>query len=125
MRYLLSLALVAGSLASATAATAAKPPKIASPPKLTGSITADGKITLRTASGARVTRVKPGWYTMVVFDAAANRNFRLKGPGVNKATGVKFRGTALWGVRLQKGAYRFQSDPQRRQLAGTFRVGGP
>jgi hypothetical protein len=63
---------------------------------------------------------KPGRYRIVVSDRSARRNFRLAGPGVRRATGVAFTGTARWNVRLARGTYRFGSDPE--PLDGRLRV---
>jgi hypothetical protein len=67
-----------------------------------------------TAGGAAYAprSMKAGRYRLVVSDRSAKRNFRLRGPGVNRATGVPFRGTATWTVRLAQGTYRFGSDPE-------------
>jgi hypothetical protein len=65
-------------------------------------------------------RAKPGRYRMVVSDRSRRRNFRLAGPGVRRATGIAFRGTARWTVRLTRGSYRFGSDPE--PLDGRLRV---
>ena len=53
-------------------------------------------------------------------DRSARRNFRLNGPGVKRATGIAFKGTARWTVRLARGTYRFGSDPE--PLEGRLRV---
>jgi hypothetical protein len=31
---------------------------------------------------------------------------------VNRRTGMRFRGTTAWAVRLTRGMYRFGSDPE-------------
>ena len=71
----------------------------------------------------KVTRVKPGLYTITVRDRSALHNFRLLGPGVNKATTVRFVGTRTWRLRLKKGLHRFRCDPHRAVMKGSFRVG--
>lgn len=82
-------------------------------PTLKAGVTAGG-----TAHAPRT--AKPGRYRIVVSDLSARRNFRLAGPGVRRATGVAFRGTARWTVRLARGTYRFGSDPE--PLDGRLRV---
>lgn len=67
--------------------------------------------------------LRPGAATIVVRDRSAIHDFRLTGPGVSKATGVAFRGTVTWRVRLRAGVYRFRCDPHRSALRGSFRVG--
>jgi hypothetical protein len=60
--------------------------------------------------------------TIVVRDRSDEHNFRLIGPGVNKATGVDFTGGATWRVRLLKGkTHRFVSDPHASHMRGSFR----
>jgi len=72
--------------------------------------------------GRKVTTLKPGLYTIVVRDRAAIHNFRLIGPGVNKATGIAFVGTKTWRLRLKAGLHRFRCDPHRTMMRGSFRV---
>jgi hypothetical protein len=72
--------------------------------------------------GRKVTALKRGLYTIVVRDRSAIHNFRLIGPGVNKATGVKFVGTRTWRLRLKVGLDRFRCDPHRTHMRGSFRV---
>jgi hypothetical protein len=82
-----------------------------------------GGISLRTSRGARVRRLKAGRYRIVVRDRSAKHNFHLLGPGVNKRTTARFRGTVTWTVTLRKGkTYRFVSDPQARRMRGSFRA---
>jgi hypothetical protein len=63
---------------------------------------------------------KAGRYRFVVSDRSARHNFRLHGNGVKRATGVRFKGTARWTVRLARGTYRFGTD--REPLEGRLRV---
>ena len=70
----------------------------------------------------KVTRLKAGVYTITVRDRSRVHNFRLIGPGVNKATTVAFQGTRTWRVRLRPGIYRFRCDPHRAVMKGSFRV---
>ena len=78
------------------------------------------------ALGLRATRrartLPAGAYTIVVRDRSSRDNFHLVGPGVNRRTGVRFRGTRRWRVTLRRGAvYRYRSDA-RPQLRGRLRV---
>lgn len=75
-----------------------------------------------TRNGRRVTRLKPGAYTIVVRDRSSIHNFHLRGPGVNKATGIAFVGTRTWKVKLVRGLYRYQCDPHDEDLRSSFRV---
>jgi plastocyanin len=77
-----------------------------------------------TKGGRKVTKLKPGRYSIAVRDRSAFHNFHLKGPGaVNKKTGVAYTGTRIWDVRLRVGLYRYWCDPHRAAMHGSFRVG--
>jgi hypothetical protein len=67
--------------------------------------------------------LSPGKAVVTVRDSSKSDNFHLIGPGVNKATGVGFRGTVRWTVTLKAGNYTFRSD-RRKSLRGSFRVSG-
>lgn len=99
------------------------PPPAARPPTLVATVGPSTTISLRTSRGARVTRLKAGRYRIVVRDRSARHDFHLTGPGVNKKTGVRFRGTVTWTVTFRKGrTYRFVCDPHRRHMRGSFRT---
>ena len=85
------------------------PPRVA---KLTASVTAAGAVRLFPAS------VRSGRARIVVSDRSTKANFHLVGKGVNKRTGMKFRGSASWSLRLARGVYRYGSDgrPLTRKL---------
>jgi plastocyanin len=106
------------------AVTSPPPP----PPKkkanrLSGSVGPGRTIALRTVSGKRVKAVKAGSYRVTVRDASASDNFHLLGAGVNKRTGVEFKGGKTWAVRLKKGkTYRYRSDARPTRLKGAFRA---
>jgi plastocyanin len=96
------------------------PPRI---PTLIATVGPGFTISLRTARGARVSRLRAGRYRIVVRDRSRSHNFHLSGPGVNRRTAVGFRGTARWTVRFQKGKrYRFVCDPHAHRLRGSFRA---
>jgi plastocyanin len=105
--------LAAASIAAGTASAAT--------PKLLGSVADPVKISL-TVGGKKVTSLKPGAYTIVVKDAAADHNFHLFGPGVSKTTSVGGKGTYTWHVTLKKGKYTFQCDPHKSFMKGSFTV---
>ena len=95
----------------------------AATPKLVASVGPGHTISLRTASGALVRSVKAGTYTIVVRDKATDHDFRLVGPGLNKATGVDWVGTQTWRVRFLRGkTYRFVCDPHADEMRGAFRA---
>jgi hypothetical protein len=91
------------------------------PKKLNGKVGPKRTITLRTASGAAVKTLKAGAYKIAIRDATKADNFHLLGPGVNKKTGVKFRGGVTWTLKLKAGKHTFRSDAHKK-LRGTFRV---
>ena len=79
-----------------------------------------GKIALRLdKSPVRV--LAAGTDTVVVSDRSTKQNFHLKGPGVDRKTGVKQAGRITWTVRLRVGRYTYSSDSNPK-LKGTFRV---
>jgi plastocyanin len=96
------------------------PPRIQT---LTATVGPGATISLRTSRGARVTRLRAGRYRIVVRDRSSMHNFHLLGLGVNKRTGVVFRGTTTWTVSFRKGRiYRFRCDPHAARMRGSFRV---
>ena len=93
------------------------------PIQLKGNVGPGRTISLRNADdGSKVTTVSgatPGVIT--VTDRSKSDNFHLKGPGVNKATGIGFRGRAKWKVNLSVGKYVYRSD-KHKSLRGSFTV---
>ena len=59
--------------------------------------------------------------TITVSDRSRGDNFHLTGPGVNRKTGVVFRGHASWSVTLLPGVYSYRSD-KHRTLRGSLVV---
>jgi plastocyanin len=91
--------------------------------RLTASVGPGFSISLKTTAGKRAARVAAGRYRITVRDRSANHNFHLVGPGVNKKTSVRFRGTRTWTVRFQKGKrYRFRCDPHAARMKGRLRA---
>jgi plastocyanin len=90
-------------------------------PKLTASVSDPLNISL-TVGGKKVSKLKAGTYTIVVLDKAADHNFHLKGPGVNKSTSVSAKSTTTWKVTLKKGSYTFVCDPHASFMKGSFTV---
>jgi plastocyanin len=93
----------------------------AATPKLTASVSDPLNISLKSGT-AKVTKLKAGTYTIVVQDKAADHNFHLKGPGVNKTTSVSAKGTSTWKVTLKKGTYTYVCDPHASFMKGSFVV---
>ena len=90
-------------------------------PKLVGTVADPFVITL-TKGGKKVTSLKAGTYRIVVKDTAADHDFHLTGPGVNKVTSVTGTGTVTWTVKLKKGTYTYMCDPHASFMKGSFTV---
>lgn len=73
-------------------------------------------ISLRTLAGRRVTRLRPGAYTVVVRDRSKLHNARVRGATTPRATGVGFVGTRTWRVVLRRGTLVIQCDPHRTAM---------
>jgi plastocyanin len=97
----------------------------AADPVLTGDVGAgDGfTITLKDASGAPVTHLAVGTYTLVAHDHSDFHSFRLSGPGVDVATTIEGKGDSTFTVSLVDGTYFFQCDAHPAQMRGKFTVG--
>jgi plastocyanin len=120
-RLILSLVVALVALA-VTASVSAR--STAAPIKLAGTVGPGFTITLKKA-GTKVTKLKPGKYSIQVNDRSADHNFHLKGPGVNKMTQVPTTGTLKtpWVVTLKKGKYTYVCDPHALAMKGSFTVG--
>jgi hypothetical protein len=103
-----------------TSGTVTPPPTVK---KLVAQVGPKSTISVKTASGARVKRLAAGKYKLTVKDLTKTDNFHLTAPGVNKKTGVKFRGTATWTVTFTSGAVKYRSDAHAK-LRGSFTVSG-
>jgi plastocyanin len=101
------------------------PPPPAGGTKLVGTVGPGFTISLRTPAGRTVKSLKAGRYAITVRDRASNHNFHLVGAGVNRKTGVAYRGTTTkaWAVRLKKGTLRWLCDPHATQMRGSAKVG--
>ncbi|MBA3717536.1 MAG: hypothetical protein H0W87_04825 [Actinobacteria bacterium] len=111
-------------------ATLPPPPPPPPPPsgfakgtKLKGIVGPGFTISLKDGAGKPVKKVKAGTtYTISVADKSAIHNFHLSGPGVNKATPVGKKTSATWKLKFKKGTYRFQCDPHKAQMKGSFKA---
>jgi plastocyanin len=108
---------------SFTAGIFQEPPPPAAPGKLSGKVTAKA-ISLKTSSGAKAKSIVAKKYKVTVSDTSNKQNFHLKGPGVNKKTGVGAKSKATWTLTLRPGKYTYRSDKSRK-LSGSFRVTAP
>jgi len=103
---------------SFTVGNVTAPPPPAAVTRLSASIAAGGKATLKPSSG-----LSAGQFKLTVSDRTAADGFRLSGPGVSKATGVTFKGTVTWTGMLQDGKYSFGSV-RKPKLRRSFSVSG-
>jgi plastocyanin len=94
-------------------------------PKLFGTVGPGESIVLRDAQGNRVTRLDPGTYDVDVEDLSEEHNFHLRGPGVNRQTGVEGQGKDSWTVTFTDGAYTYLCDPHSTTMRGSITVGNP
>jgi plastocyanin len=113
--------IMKGSFTVGTATLPPPPPPTPTPTprpaaKLAASVGPGARIAVRGAAS-----LGPGKTVLTVKDASAKDNFHLVGPGVNRATGVAFRGTVSWAVTLKAGTYAFRSDAHPK-LRGSFTV---
>jgi len=88
------------------------------PSTVSGSVGPGRKITLRPKS------VLVGPVAVTVNDRSRSDNFHLSGLGVNKRTGVAFRGRVTWNLNLAPGLYTYRSD-RHAKMRGTFVVRFP
>lgn len=111
---------ILGSLA--TLAVALPTGAATSPTRLTATVGPGFTISLKTRAGGRLANLKAGRYSILVRDRSAAHNFRLRGPGVSKATTVAGVRTTTWTVTLRPGTYTFVCDPHATSMRGTFKV---
>jgi len=81
------------------------------------------EIEMKNSANRALRTVKAGTYRIKVEDEATIHNFRLVGPGVNRATSIPRRAETIWTVALKPGTYRFLCDPHP-SMRGSFRVTG-
>ena len=95
----------------------------AAPQKLVGTVGPGFTISLKTATGKRVTGLTRGTYTLTVKDRSDEHNFFVSGPGVKKSvTGVDFVGTKTVTLRLTSGKYAFVCTPHSDDMRGAISV---
>src|SRR6266576_3212613 len=74
-------------------------------------------------NGKDLKTIKAGTYKIKVEDKSSIHNFHLFGPGLNKKTGVSFKGETTWTIKLKPGKYTYQCDPHAaRGMKGHFKV---
>lgn len=111
---LAAVAVLAGIACTAPAAEAA-------PPVLVGTVGPGFTISL-TRDGRPVSSLRAGRYTLLVRDRAQIHNFRLFGPGVERATGIPFVGSRRFAIVLRRGVYRYECFPHPSSMHGRVRV---
>jgi plastocyanin len=126
MKQLKSIRSVAGlatMLAMVAAVAIGSGSASAAPKTVNGSVGPGFKISLK-LNGKKVTKLKAVSYKFKVSDKSDIHNFHLIGPGVNKQiTTVGFKGTKTVTIKLSKGTYKYQCDPHKSQMKGSFKVG--
>jgi plastocyanin len=105
---------------SFTSGTVVTPPVVK---KLVAQVGPRRTISVKTPAGARVKRLTAGKYKLTVKDLTKADNFHLIAAGINRKTGVKFRGTATWTVSFRIGTVKYRSDAHKT-LHGSFTVVG-
>ena len=103
-----------------TVGNAPPPP---TPVALSASVGPRRTITVRDASG-KLKTLPAGPVVLSVNDRTKVDNFHLTGAGVNRKTGIAFRGKAAWRLTLQPGRYTYRSD-KHKALRGSFTVTAP
>ena len=89
---------------------------------LTGEVGPGYSIEVKKA-GKDLKTIKAGTYRIKVEDKAVIHNFHLIGPGLNKKTGISFKGDTTWTIKLKPGRYTYQCDPHAAMgMKGSFRV---
>lgn len=123
MKTGLCLGAFASFLAAVAAALAVSVVAEAAPTKLIGTVGPSYTISLKTASGRKVTSLPRGTYSITVRDRSFEHNFVIRGAGVRKTvTGVSFVGTKTVTVRLGAGKVTFLCAPHADEMRGSFGV---
>lgn len=115
LKFVLPIAIAAVLAAGGSAAADGQ--------QLTGIVGPGFNISLQSASGARVSTLAPGTYTLTVQDKSDIHNFHLSGPAVDVATDIEGMGTQTFTVTLANGTYTYVCDAHASTMRGTFTVG--
>ena len=122
MKRRLLLPLVLGAAALAVVAQT----QAMSAPKLRGTVGPGFTISLKDATGKRVTKVKAGKYIFVVTDKSSIHNFVLEkergGKFEKRITTVAGRGTKTVTVTLTKGKWEVYCAPHSSSMKQDFTV---
>jgi plastocyanin len=96
-----------GAFAGGTATLPPPPPPPAPAPRAATLAVGPGELLTAPA------RLSAGRYAITARDASATDDLHLKGAGVDRKTGIAFKGKARWAVTLKPGTYRVFSDAHR------------
>jgi hypothetical protein len=80
-------------------------------------------ISLKDATGAPVTHLAIGTYTLLVHDHSAIHNFDLFGPDVTAQTGIDTVGDQTFTITITDGTYTYVCDAHPTQMKGSFTAG--
>lgn len=80
-------------------------------------------INLTDSTGAPVSHLDPGTYTITVHDYATIHNFALHGPGVSQSTDVDGTGTTTWVVDIGTGTYTYLCEAHPNTMKKNFTAG--
>jgi hypothetical protein len=86
---------------------------------LAATVSAGRSPAVRDAFGLPIKSAPAGRYVVTIHDLTRAADFRLRGPGINRATGLAFRGTVRWALTLAPGTYTYFSDSHPK-LRRTF-----
>jgi plastocyanin len=116
MRIALTLTAVAVCMVAAS-------PTAADNGQLVGTVGPGFGISLKDSSGAAVTHLAAGTYTLLVHDLSEEHNFHLSGPGVDVTTDVVFTGDKTFTINVANGTYTFICDVHSTTMHGLFTGG--
>jgi hypothetical protein len=80
-------------------------------------------INLTDSTGAKVSHLDPGTYTITVHDYATTHNFALSGPGVTQASDIDRAETLTWVVQIGNGTYTYICQAHPNTMRGSFTAG--
>ncbi len=124
MRMVLSLAAALAAAVIALPAAAGAAGGRAADGQLVGSVGPGFSISLQDGSGAAVTHLDPGTYTLLVHDQADVHDFHFVCGDANVSTEVAFVGDRTFTVTLKDGSScDYYCDPHVATMHGTFTVG--
>jgi plastocyanin len=113
---------ISSFVAAVVAAAVFLVPAQGSTGRLTGEVGPGFTIEVSKA-GKDVKTLKAGTYKLKIEDKASIHNFHLIGRGVNRKTGVSFKGETTWTVKLKPGRYTYKCDPHAASgMKGSFKV---